>query len=164
MGRARRPPFRVSVLDTDGRELWPLVEDVARIRAVPPVLLLATAYAESNLNPRATREGAWPDVSYGLMQVTVQVAGGLGIGNGQDTWANREAVRAAMYDRRTSLMAGAQVLWGAMSYATTGDWLEALCVYNAGTWGRSAEYREIYADNVARYEAAIAWAKAITAG
>jgi hypothetical protein len=55
----------------------------AERHGVPPLALVALAYAESRLIPDARRDGVWPDVSTGLFQQTARfapeyLAGGYG--------------------------------------------------------------------------------------
>lgn len=119
--------------------------------------------AESGLNPRAERWGVWPDVSFGLTQITVALAGEFGYGDGSGTPANCASVRAALFDRETALEVGAAYLYGCLITAGH-DWLGALRVYNGGSWALTDEYAERYPGNLASYERALAWAHQTVGG
>jgi hypothetical protein len=96
---------------------------------------LAGAIAESNLKEQAAREGAWPDVSYGLYQPAVKWLGreasGLeraADGTVLDTPQNRRRARDLCWD------AAWLIQYTAPRYATLlarwGDPLEAWCRWN----------------------------------
>lgn len=53
------------------RDITALLNQAAVQYQVDPIFLLAGCIAESDLYEQAVREEAWPDVSYGLTQVTV---------------------------------------------------------------------------------------------
>src|SRR5207248_2183687 len=58
---------------------------------------------ECGFDPSAVRRGAWPDVSAGYSQMTVQTAGAYGIGDGTADPANVTAVLTALQDRETGI-------------------------------------------------------------
>lgn len=113
--------------------------------------------AESGLNPYAERWGKGLDVSFGLAQLIVSTANSYGI------QGDAYAVREALFDRETSIGLGARHL--AMCYRTAGgDWLMSLIVYNSGQMHWPGDwYYTMYAANIAAYERAIEWARAVTA-
>ncbi len=141
-------------------DLWPLVEEAASRHGVPAELLLALCKAESGLAPRAWREGPWPDVSGGLTQITVALAGALGLGDGSAAPANVRLVRAALEDRATALDLGARYLAECLA-AANGDWLLALRRYNGGAYGLTSDYERRYASNLAAYRRALEWARSV---
>jgi soluble lytic murein transglycosylase-like protein len=147
----------VTVRDTEGVDIWPLIENAATAHAVPAELLLALVEAESGRNPRAVRQGPWPDWSAGYTQLTVETAAGFGIGDG--TPAAWETVRDALFDRETSLSVGAQMLTHCL-YLAGGDWLQALIAYNSGQPQAEGNWWwQRWAANVATYRRALAWAR-----
>ena len=148
----------MTVLDTEGQDIWSLVEAAANTHGVPAELLLALCQAESGLDPKASRYGEWPDVSFGLVQCTVQTAAGYGLGDGSNAPDNVANVRASLYSRPVALDIGARILAECLA-ETGGDWLMALRRYNGGSWGLTAEYAAAYPGNIATYQRALEWAR-----
>jgi hypothetical protein len=120
------------VLDWEGVDLWSLVAATSNQYGIPAVALLAMLRAESGLDPHAQRWGRWPDISFGLCQITVQTAEHFGIGNGTNTLQNILAVRAALFDRATAIDVGARFLASCMKTAGRAPpALIARCLENA---------------------------------
>lgn len=158
------------VLDTTGVDIGPLIQAAASRYAVPAYVLLGLLIAESGLNPNAAREGIWPDVSYGLSQMTVATASGYGIGDGSSTRANRDTVKAVLLDRQTSIDLGARHYAGNVAFVRSrkpgesGDalWLDGLRVYNGGSGALdNPDWEQRWSGNVANYRAALAWAHGV---
>lgn len=137
---------------------WTRDEIIARIIAysdaagVPRRLSLACGIAESNLRQYATREGKWPDVSYGIGQQIVLYAP---VGNGQDTPENRAVVKQWLYDPENAipLMVGKlaanydnRIKAG---YSEADAQMLALAKYNSGQWTIPSDYSANY-DNYRR--------------
>lgn len=137
---------------------WTREEIIARIIAysdaagVPRRLSLACGIAESNLRQYATREGKWPDVSYGIGQQIVLYAP---VGNGKDTPENRELVKQWLYDPENAipLMVGKlaanydnRIKAG---YSEADAQMLALAKYNSGQWTIPSDYSANY-DNYRR--------------
>ncbi|MFN8524138.1 MAG: peptidoglycan recognition family protein [Chloroflexota bacterium] len=94
----------VVTVDT-GRDITEIVRLAADRHGFDPIGFIAGAIAESDLNEHATREQAWPDVSYGLWQPAVAFLGeevaGLTRGpNGAalDTANNRKKAKQFCFD------------------------------------------------------------------
>lgn len=72
--------------------LSPIINAAAHAYGLPPVGLASTLGAEcgwaTGVNGDCNRIAAWPDVSGGACQVSVQTAGGFGVGDGSDTGYN----------------------------------------------------------------------------
>lgn len=164
-------PSLPAIPDTTGVDIANLIYNAASKNDLPPYAVHAMLIAESGMNPFAVREGVWPDVSYGYSQIIVPTAAGYGIGDGSDTPANRAAVKAALFDRWTSINLGAQHMalcarrvrdeLGIVQEPDTDAWiLHILACYNSGS-PRSPEswYWTNYAGNVRSYENAIRQAK-----
>jgi len=127
---------------------------------VPRRLALGCAIAESGLRQYATREGVWPDVSYGIGQQIVEFAP---VGDGSDTPENRDLVKAWLYDPENaiSLMVGKL----AQNYSDPHNpgvseedrQMAALARYNSGRWIIPSDF----SGNVGNYERGLAQADAI---
>lgn len=136
--------------------------------------------AESTMNPCAERYGTqtryaqaalregdynelagiileeWPDISFGLSQMTVQTASGYKIGNGAQTVDNVLYVRKRLFDRATAIEVGVKHLAGC--YAPN-DYLQTLIKYNSGDYHFEKDwYWEEYLANIEAYKSAIEWA------
>lgn len=77
---------------------------------VAPVFLAAVAGTESNMNVYAQRWGIPPDVSFSLMQETVQTANGYGV------YGDAYAVRSWEFIPDNSISLGAHILHDYISY------------------------------------------------
>lgn len=177
--------------DRQGVDLWPLVAAAAAREGLSARLVLALLQAESGLNPWAERwgmetapaktalaAGDWAtlarilaqwshDTSFGLSQITVPTARGLGVGDGSASVENALAVRQALFNRRNAVDLGARHLASCWRRAGTYDlshWgisreLAALVIYNAGMlWPPSDPWWQRWDENVQAYESALAWA------
>lgn len=140
-----------------------MIEGAAKTYGLPIVAVLAMLKAESGLDPDAVRYGVWPDVSGGFSQLTVETAARYGIGNGQNTQENIQAVLAMLCDRATAIDLGTRHLAAAFRVTegqAIGDeaiiW--ALAYYNAGTYAFNPWYWSQYSQNVANYRGCLAWA------
>jgi hypothetical protein len=185
------PFFPLSVLDAEGVDIGPLLQDAALDNGVPLEGLLALVKAESELAPRGERWGSWsrayvqdliarqdygklanvifdakPDISFGLSQVTVGLAGSYGVGDG--TWSvyNVLDVREALFDRKTSIDVGARHYAGCLARAPQVAGYDPLFVglvlYNSGSWKEPGSwYWTEYAGNIARYVSALEWARGL---
>ncbi|MCL5264153.1 MAG: lytic transglycosylase domain-containing protein [Chloroflexi bacterium] len=154
----------MSVLDTEGVDIFPLVARAAEKYGIPVVGLLAMLKAESGLKRKAARYGTWPDISFGYSQLTVQTASGYGIGDGQNTAENIAAARNTLWDRETAIDVGAHHLSGCYGQAD-GDTLQALIAYNSGQPQPEGNwYWQQWAGNIASYKAALKWAQEILKG
>ena len=91
------------------RNITDLVNDSAEANGLGPSDLLALLIGESGLDEHAIREGAWPDVSYGLPQVIVATAGGWGVGDGSNTTRNRAQVRDFLFDAGNAIPFAARI-------------------------------------------------------
>jgi hypothetical protein len=127
---------------------------------------LGMLMAESGLNAEAERWGVWPDVSFGLGQMTVQTAEGYGIGNGQDTPANRAYVRDVLLDRETNVdvcfrhLAGCLETAKAWGYEGEEMYLQGLIAYNSGSPKPEGNWWwEKWGHNVETYRAGLAWSR-----
>lgn len=158
----------MSVLDTTGTDIGPLVQDTAAEYGIPAVGLLALLKAESGLNPNATRKGVWPDWSVGLGQCTVQLARSYGIGDG--TPSSWPAVVAALCDRAKSIRVAADYYRFCLHNAEGDDpslsgdayLLGGMYAYNAGHYPPPGDsYYTAWASNVASYKVALAWAHGV---
>lgn len=114
--------------------------------------------AESGLNPEAARYGNWPDVSFGLSQITVATAAGYGIGDGTRSGENIAHVQARLFDRVASIAVGSQHLalcWH-QARAYEDRELQALICYNSGSPQPEGNwYWHHYPGNVANYRRAL---------
>lgn len=137
----------LTVLDSEGFDLGPLVTEAAERHDVPIRGLLACLRAESNLNRLAERwgdqtyeaqhailnrgrllaivadlelRGQDADVSFGLGQLSVGTAAGYDVGNGSNDISNILAVRTALFDRETAIDLAARHL--AYCYSASADW------------------------------------------
>ncbi|HEY0582009.1 MAG TPA: hypothetical protein VGE94_07485, partial [Chloroflexota bacterium] len=126
---------RVLTRDT-GRDISDIVNRQADLSGFDAVGFLGGAIAESNLNERAAREKAWPDVSFGLWQPSVKFLGpevqGLTRGPDRavlDTAANRQVARDFCCDAER--LAGYVAPRYAALVQRWGDPLEAWCRWNA---------------------------------
>jgi hypothetical protein len=164
---APTPGGLTELLDTTGHDILPYLRDASTRYDIPAFVLAALCKAESGLNPAAAREGVWPDVSYGLSQMTVATAAGYDIGDGSDSSANRAVVKALLLDRRTSINLGARHYAGNVAFVRarhpgeSGDalWLNALRVYNGGGGALdNPDWERRWGGNVANYRAALEWA------
>lgn len=130
---------------------------------VPRRLTLACGIAESNLRQYATREGTWPDVSYGVGQQIVKFAP---VGNGKDTPENRELVKAWLYDPENAIPLMVKKLAEAYDdrrkagYSDADAQWQALHKYNTGGWSPPSGQ---YAGNVENYRRAFVQADALLA-
>lgn len=142
-----------------------MIEDAAQRHQIPVIGLLACLEAESGLDPFAERYGAWPDVSFGLGQQAVAYAP---VGDGTNTDANIDLVRAWLFDRDNAIETAARHLARAYAVARqAGDdsLLGGLIVYNAGHYPYpESDYWTRWAGNIANYRAAIEWAQTLTTG
>jgi len=163
-----QPGVLPPVLDVHGVDLSPLIAEASAQYGIEPVAILAMLKAESNLDPYAARWGVWPDISFGLCQMIVPTAAAYGIGNGQNTPENIQAVKGALFDRRTAIDVGTKHLAGNVAYVRqrkphqTGDALilDALRVYNGGSGALdNPDWERRWAANVESYRRAIAWAR-----
>lgn len=156
--------FSVAVLDTEGVDLYFLLSSAAKQYSVPISLLLGMLKAESGLNPKAARYGEWPDLSFGLCQLTVATAKSYGLGDGSFAAANILAVRDALFQRDIAIDVGARHLAGC--YERAADYpereLQALIAYNSGSPQPEENwYWQKYQSHIASYRYALSWAKEI---
>jgi hypothetical protein len=150
--------------DAGGVDVGPLLLQYAGITGVLLQGLIALIHAESGFDPHAVRRGAWPDVSAGYSQMTVQTAAGYGVGNGSADAANVESVLAALQDRETGIRLAAA------NYATclgvvdrqfpgvSGDerLILGMRAYNGGAaYGLTDDYATKFASHIASYRAAL---------
>lgn len=158
-------------------DLAPLFEAASWGQGCPLVLLLGAAKAESGLNSHAEHLGVWPDVSFGLAQISVAYSY---YGDGTDSPANIASVRdyvfahpdvdlAEMAKRLTADLSGARdggadpASSGVDLSPVGGDAFLMACVrYNAGHYPPAGDsYWTAYAANVAGYVAGLAWARGV---
>jgi N-acetyl-anhydromuramyl-L-alanine amidase AmpD len=112
----------ISKQDNDQSDLMNRMADTYNL---PPLLLVACAIAESNLDEHAERYGTWPDVSFGEFQQTVAFAP---IGDHTGSISNISIVRSGLFDVVQAIEIAAPQLgrW----WAQDGDPINALCRYN----------------------------------
>ena len=146
--------------------------------------LLSLLIAESGLNPHAERFGTrtqeaqryiisgdwaglehiinltWPDISFGLSQLTVSTAASYGIGSGSKTAANCIAVRRVLFDRWTAISLGARhfarSIAAVVRFQDPEPVLAALIHYNSGAYQpRGNWYWERWTGNIYTYRQAL---------
>lgn len=154
--------------DATGFDIGPIVQDAAERYGISVALLLGTLKAESNLRPDAARNGKWPDVSFGMCQMTVQTARMYGIGDGSGTQENIDRVRVKLFDRNVAVEVCAAHLKRCRHTATLhggGSDLETMVVYNAGRLPLKGDaWWQRYAGHVARYQQCLSWAEKMIGG
>jgi hypothetical protein len=113
----------------------PLINAAGDRYGIWPVYVLAVVMAESGGNQYAARWGVWPDVSFGLMQVTTSTLTGYYSGCGYDNYCAQRYLN----DANTSVYLGARIL---SDYkAMTGVGYPALWeCYNAGPGSCNSPY------------------------
>ena len=193
--RSERLPFRIGpvVLDTEGVDIWPIVDKSACDNGVDATLLLALCKAESGLDPKAQRWGARtkeakaalaqgavdilrdiirteaPDVSFGLTQQIIPTAGELDIGDGSWSLGNVILVKAKLFNRVTSIDCCARLLSQICSREDVQNWawpeLAACVVYNCGRLPPvNDDWWYDFSTNVDNYREALEWASRIVGG
>lgn len=153
-----------AIYDTEGVNIWPMIQRIAAANHIPPQLLLAIAKAESGLNPHAENPH---DPSYGMTQVLLSTAGRWGVGDKTRSKANVAFVRAWLFERENALDLAARIaayLYEKTRGAERGRVFMTLVAYNCGHFpAANAVYWKRWAGNVRRINAAIAWAYDTTA-
>lgn len=148
---------RLRLLDLQGTDIGPWVEQYAGRFGVPVVLLVAMIKAESGMDETVLRELAYPDISAGLTQITIRTAAGYDLGDG--TLATWPAVKAILLQPEPSIRYGAEHLGRCYARAKA-DWLQALICYNSGSCQPPGNwYWQKYGDNIQRYRDAMRWAR-----
>lgn len=167
------PTNALSFEDATNTDVGPLLTKYAGLEEIPLVGLVALIHAESGFDPTAVRRGAWPDVSAGYSQMTVQTAAGYGLGDGTDDPTNVEAVLGALQGRETGIRLAARHFAMCLSVArqrfpsASGDELLLLGMraYNGGTdYGLTDDYAVKYAANLASYGRALELAHMVLKG
>lgn len=133
------------VLSQQGTDLGPLIRAAAVRYTIPTRPIVAQTIAESNLNERAERWGAWPDVSFGLGQQTVKFAR---VGDRTASPANIATVRLYYFRPENAIDDLARQM--AAYYHIYEDYFEAASRYNGGS-------RMAWADNPNRANILRGW-------
>ena len=158
-----RPPETPMLRDWTREEIIALIIAYSDAAGVPRRLTLACGIAESNLRQYATREGTWPDVSYGIGQQIVKFAP---VGNGKDTPDNRALVRDWLFNPQNSIPLMVKKLAEAYDnrlkagYSDEDAQWQALYRYNTGGWLPPGGQ---YVGNVENYRRAFVAADALLA-
>jgi cell wall-associated NlpC family hydrolase len=149
------------ILNTDRQDIRHMLQAAAETAGIPLEFALTCAIAESGLNPRAERYGAWPDISFGYGQ---QIVLYHYLGDRSSTPANIAAVRDSVFadpqgnlnDMCIRLASCLQRVQGVDLSPVNGDPLiGALVVYNAGSWKPAGDpWWNAWAGNVRNYQAA----------
>lgn len=149
--------------DSEGVNILPQIVEAAKLHGISPEVVLGTLMAESNLRRVAERYGVWPDVSFGMCQMTVATARMYGIGDGTNTPGNIELVKGKLFDRDIAIGVCAAHLERCQRVAKKhgkGTDIETMVVYNAGHLPeREGGWWTRYAGHVKRYQACLERAK-----
>jgi hypothetical protein len=172
-GRVKRPfdSGLRPIINSEGDDISAMLKAAADAAGIPLELALACAIAESGLNPKAARYGAWPDISFGYGQ---QIVLYHYLGDHTNTPENISAVRDAVFadpqrnlnDMCQRLASDLQRVQGVDLSPVGGDQLlAALTVYNAGSWHKAGDpWWQAWAGNVRNYTGALARARDMLGG
>lgn len=167
-GRVKRPFDKGlrPIINTEGEDISGMLKSAADAASIPLELALACAIAESSLNPKATRTGAWPDISFGYGQ---QIVLYHYLGDHSNTPSNIAAVREGVFadpqrnidDMCLRLASDLQRVQNVDLGPVDGDpLLAALVVYNAGSFHPAGDpWWGTWAGNVRNYRGALARAR-----
>lgn len=115
------------VITRQGNDVSDLVNRYAEANGCDAVGLLAGLISESNLDEQAERDGAWPDVSFGLGQQTALYAS---VGDHSGSAANLQRCRDYYFQPENAIAEAARQ-YGAY-YQQYGSYQEAWSRYNGG--------------------------------
>lgn len=159
------------IINTDGEDIGGMLKSAADAAGIPLELALACAIAESDLNPRAERRGAWPDISFGYGQ---QIVLYHYLGDHTSSPENIAAVREGVFadpqwnldDMCKRLASDLQRVQNVDLGPVAGDQLlGALVVYNSGSWHSANDaWWGAWSGNVRNYQRALTQAREMLGG
>lgn len=146
-----------------GVDLGALVDQIAPQYGLPPFGLLSTLGAECGWKTGSpldqtyddcSRWGAWPDVSFGSCQATVETAGGFGVGNG--TYADAQYVHQQENNAVVCVRLAAAIMSSYIRYTGIG-YPQAEVAWNCGPGQPRWFLLSPTGECLSNYEAYLGW-------